>query len=378
MAEPLRVRDPEVRQVDGEQEVSVMIDDFRLWYRFPEDWPVTIRPEAFLHAAIVPAMALGRDLEIADDMPIPVGLVEPLDLLQGVHAVWARKRKKVPWQRVSTRFATTETPSPPVPVRASYFSGGVDGTFTFLDRLEHFSHVIFLRGIDIQVDGHELYDEVLRANKTFVEGHGKQVVSASTNIRMMGHHFGLGWNSWNGAGLCSVAAAFGVETIYIAAGYTWAELGERGLHPVTIGMRNGGTTRMVSHGDETERTDKLRRIASEPGVLDILRVCWQDKGYNCGTCEKCLRTMLALELLELKAPNFPPLPPLGVIAREPIHDQSGLIYSDELRRIAVATGRHDIAKALSRPIRRYRLRQLVKQVDADLLGGRLRRLGSRG
>jgi hypothetical protein len=374
MAEPLRVRDAQLRSVDGEQEVSVMVGDFRLWYRFPGDWPAAIRPEAFLHAAIVPAMALGRDLEMADDLPIPEGLAQPLDDIQGVHAAWGRRRKKVPWQRIGVRLNTIREAPPPVPIHASYFSGGVDGTFTFLDRLPDISHVIFLRGIDMQVDNHELYSPVLEANRAFVEAHGKQILSGSTNVRMMGHHFGLGWNSWNGAGLCSVAAAFGVETIYIAAGYTWAELGERGLHPVTIQMRNGGATRMVSHGDEFERTDKLRRIALEPGALDILRVCWQDDGYNCGRCEKCLRTMLALHLLQLEAPKFPPLPPVKHLSRERIDDHAGLIYADELRRIAVATGRTDIANALAKPIRRYRLRQLMKQVDADLLGGRLRRL----
>jgi hypothetical protein len=377
MAEPLRVRDASLRVVEGEQEVSVMVGDYRLWYRFPGDWPVEIRPEAFLHAAISPAMALGRDLEMADDLPVPAGLLEPLDILQGVHAAWGRRRKKVPWQRVGVRVSTTETPPAAVPIRASYFSGGVDGTFTFLERLSQISHVILLRGIDMQVENHALFEPVLASNRAFVEAHGKQILAGSSNMRMMGHHFGLGWNAWNGAGLCSVAAAFGVESIYLAAGHTWSELGERGLHPVTIGLHNGGATRMISHGDDMDRTTKIERIGREPGALDILRVCWQDKGYNCGRCEKCIRTMLALELLNLPAPRFPPLPPLKAVAREPIHDHAGWVYSEELRQLALATGRLDVARALAKPIRRYRLRQLARQLDTDLFGGRLRRLTRR-
>jgi hypothetical protein len=88
--------------------------------------------------------------------------------------------------------------------------------------------------------------------------------------------------------------------------------------------------------------------------------------------------MLALELLDLPGPRFPPLPPLKELARQPIHDHAGSVYCEELRRLALAKGRLDVARALAKPLRRYRLRQMARQVDADLFGGRLRRLTQRG
>ena len=44
--------------------------------------------------------------------------------------------------------------------------------------------------------------------------------------------------------------------------------------------------------------DKLRVIIQYPEAFSRLRVCWQNTGnYNCGVCEKCVRTMLALRAL---------------------------------------------------------------------------------
>ena len=43
---------------------------------------------------------------------------------------------------------------------------------------------------------------------------------------------------------------------------------------------------------------KVRKIASYPLALQNLRVCTDIiPEYNCGKCEKCLRTMIALEIV---------------------------------------------------------------------------------
>ena len=55
---------------------------------------------------------------------------------------------------------------------------------------------------------------------------------------------------------------------------------------------------VVFDGLDAMRLDKIKYIASSPLALRWLRVCWQNLGisYNCGRCEKCLRTMIGLEL----------------------------------------------------------------------------------
>ena len=47
---------------------------------------------------------------------------------------------------------------------------------------------------------------------------------------------------------------------------------------------------------ELNRVERLALISQYPVLLDNIRVCWMDSAaYNCGQCEKCLRTMVALE-----------------------------------------------------------------------------------
>jgi len=46
--------------------------------------------------------------------------------------------------------------------------------------------------------------------------------------------------------------------------------------------------------------DKLRLLVQYPEALARLRVCWEYLGdYNCGHCEKCIRTMLGLRALNV-------------------------------------------------------------------------------
>ena len=47
---------------------------------------------------------------------------------------------------------------------------------------------------------------------------------------------------------------------------------------------------------DVTRPQKVRALAEHQVALDHLRVCFKNKNgaYNCGRCEKCMRTMIAL------------------------------------------------------------------------------------
>lgn len=369
---PLRIKSLRVDDhVDG-VEISVEVDTFRLWYTVPGSWPAVVRPDAFAVAGLLPAMATGRDLELADDLPITPALLERLEQLQGIFLSWGSSLG-VPFRRVAIHAATAEPP-PPVPGTGSFFSGGIDGTYTFLKHAPEITQAIFLKGIDMQVTNDALYREALEVNSRFVEAHGARVLPVSTNIRFLGHHFDLSWNVYLGAGLASVANAVGLERVFLAAGHTWRELRPNGTHPLTDALWSGGSTTIIRDGEEALRTDKLAAIAATPDALDMLRVCWQDKGYNCGTCPKCLRTMIALELLHLKAKRFPAFPGVAVIRKLRIDNESELEFSMDMHKVALDRGRHDLATALARPIHRYYVRRSFRELDQHLFGGRIRKL----
>jgi hypothetical protein len=57
---------------------------------------------------------------------------------------------------------------------------------------------------------------------------------------------------------------------------------------------------MVEHdGAEATSAEKIAAIARDRQALRWLRVCYKnpDQAYNCGRCEKCVRTMLPLHAL---------------------------------------------------------------------------------
>lgn len=54
--------------------------------------------------------------------------------------------------------------------------------------------------------------------------------------------------------------------------------------------------KIISEGSEYDRNNKINFIADYPIAQKNLHVCI-NKDYNCGVCEKCLRTLLALDAL---------------------------------------------------------------------------------
>jgi hypothetical protein len=131
---------------------------------------------------------------------------------------------------------------------------------------------------------------------------------------------------------------------------------------------------MVHHGRGALRWQKLERLAQEPGALGILRVCWQDKGFNCGRCEKCLRTMVLLRILGLDSPNFPVLDDLRAIEQLVTRDRSEAAFNREALALAKERGDQAVAAALASADRRWQFRRIGRMVGEGLpwLRGRRR------
>lgn len=70
-----------------------------------------------------------------------------------------------------------------------------------------------------------------------------------------------------------------------------------GSHPLLDPLWSTEATRFIHHGAETARVEKAGVVARSEVAMRRLRVCWEnrDSAYNCGVCEKCLRTMINLQ-----------------------------------------------------------------------------------
>ena len=354
---------------NGMRRVSAMIGDQHLWFEVPADLEIEVRGEPFVVAALLPAMARGLPLVGHPDLPICPELRQGLDRLQAIFRMWG------PVLRCPLRTVPVEVPLAPAPPgrgAGSFFSGGVDGTHTWLEAPDQLERAAFVRGIDFQLDN-PVYDESFARNAAWLAARGATLIPLTSNIRWVGRAFGLGWNTYFGAGLSALAHLIGFSTTYIAAGHTWAELWPDGSHPATDPHWSSATRRMVHHGRGARRWEKLERIAREPGALDILRVCWQDKGFNCGACEKCVRTMVLLRILRLSAPTFPPLTDLDALAAMTPHDRSEAVFVQEAHELALRHGDTPLARALATSLRKWETRRVLRMLNQGFLGGALNR-----
>ncbi len=349
---------------DGRQELAARIGGQRLWFRLPADWPVRLRGEPFAAAALPLAMANGTPLELDPALPVSPTLLDGMARLQEVFRLWGpRFRHRL--APVPVR-ATAETDGPPSDTVLSFFSGGVDGLYTLTRAPVPVSHAVVVRGIDLQLDN-PLWDEICDRNRGWLARRDIPLLAVESNIRFVAHDLGVRWPMYFGAALAAIGHALGAGTLLIAAGHTWRELWPDGSHPVTDPLWSSDAVHVVHHGREAKRWEKLAAVIDEPGVPELLRVCWQDQGYNCGRCEKCLRTMVLLRLLDRQSPAFPPLDDLGLIARLTPSDVSEACFVEEALALANSRGDLDAARALSTSLRRWYLRRLAGTTKRWLL-----------
>src|SRR5439155_23473995 len=72
-----------------------------------------------------------------------------------------------------------------------------------------------------------------------------------------------------------------------------------GSHPLLDSYYSSAHFQIEHHGLDMSRFEKTALVADWPIALQNIRVCQNDSSgnTNCGTCEKCIRTMTALAAL---------------------------------------------------------------------------------
>jgi hypothetical protein len=122
----------------------------------------------------------------------------------------------------------------------------------------------------------------------------------------------------------------------------------------------------VVHEGAIERTRKLAALVRDPVALEVLRVCWHDAGFNCGKCEKCVRTRVALRLLGAPAPTFPGKLDLADLDALRVERGGRLDYLMELLTLEREHPDPAIRRRLEALIRSYHLRAAAKLLNTAL------------
>jgi hypothetical protein len=160
---------------------------------------------------------------------------------------------------------------------------------------------------------------------------------------------------------------------YIASSYDAAFTNKPwGSHPQLDAYYSSAHFQMENSGTEMTRLRKVEIVADWPVALQHIRVCQNDNsgGKNCGTCEKCIRTMLMLEglgkLRECKA--FPKNVIVPELVRyletynmlhsdDPLHDEEKLYLYGMIVPLLENCGRNDLATTLQEILRNLSARK---------------------
>lgn len=287
---------------------------FRLWYRFPKSTGRYIRSrgDPFLAALLIPCMALGEPLEI--EAPVSSQLLSASRRLMDIYHAWwpglklvpvrARPARKALWPRTRRRAAC-------------FFSQGVDSYYTLLKHKENpqpgessITHLLFVERFDVPLNNETLMQEIEKNLGLVAETTDARMLRIQTNLRQFTHRI-VNWEWYHGAAMASVGLALSglFDNIYIAASNTYLTLYPWGSHPLTDPLWSTDRLSFIHDGCEATRVQKICAIAGNELVRRTLRSCWENRGnhYNCGTCEKCLRTMIGLRIADAlgKVSTFP-------------------------------------------------------------------------
>ncbi len=345
--------------------LSADFGGLRVRFSFPPGEPVEARGGAFLVLALPEAMGRGEPVHLDGTLPVSPVLLEHIAGVQDIYHCWNPDLRPVPVE------CTAVAPPPARKGAAAFYSGGIDSAYTLLTHMEEITHLVHIEGFDFVTSPGEPCERTAHRRR-FAERFGKGFLPVATNYREYAAQRKLEWMLVHGNCLAAIALALGFERVFIPSSHTYSQLFPWGSHPLVDPLWSNGRTTIVHDGSGASRTEKLRRIAARPEILDDVTVCWRYADRNCGTCTKCLRAMVSLHLLGLSTPAFPPLSSPKQIRSMAIQDRSERAFLEENIALAHEVGDAPVERELRRLRRRYDALDLVASLDRLVLGHRLR------
>ena len=362
---------------------------------------LAINPNSWLLACTLPAMRYGES-RIAIDAPISPeikdGLINSMKCLINWHG---GGRKVI---KIEASLETEVLYASKSPRAGALFSGGIDALAMVRDNHLNFAadHPRYIKdGILVYgvLQGENDYDpsfqNVVNAVSTMAEDAGIELIQVYTNayahFRDLDPDFSFWRFEYHGSFLASIAHAFAprLSVASIASTYDFANLEPWGSHPLLDPLYSSTNLQIRHENAALSRLEKTQLVGEWDVALKNLRVCnekesYSQGNYNCGNCEKCVRTMtafLALDLLE-RIPTFKE----HSVSKEKLVNTCYLSdsYEENCYRELIEPleqiGRHDLVEGIEHIIRRYHgqdLKGIVKHLDRTFFKGNLLDMGKR-
>ena len=341
----------------------------RITIRLPEGMEADPSIDPAVPATLLPAMRRGETLRCAGD--ISPRLHESAARFQRILGSWDRHL-----HGRALRFTAVEIDAPERRAvergedgrgTACFFTAGADSLHSAITNLERLDALIHVSSFGAPPGDDALAQMVHRRVRDAARLLGLPLLEVSTDLKEFSDRCDVSWDEYHGSALATIALLLAphFSRVLIPATNTYADLVPLGSHPLLDPLWSTERVEIVHDGADATRMDKLRTAAGHPAGRAHLQVCWEhlNQRYNCGICEKCVRTGVAIRLAGLDG-AFPdlPTPTIRQVARaRPVG--RGVAWRD-----LDTAGRASGQRALSWAIRAARARHRIDRIRRSLRG----------
>lgn len=311
---------------------------------------------AWVTAVTPPAMKLRAT--IRTDAPVDPLLVDNLGEVQKVIHSWYDDLHLVGVHAPNLSHGTAQ----PGRGVGAFFSCGVDSFYSALS--PEVTHLVFVHGFDIDINNQPLAEKALIGARRSAAALGKELIEVCTNLRQFSNKHTHWAYRYHGAAMAHVGhlLADHLDTLYIPSTYDAnSTVMPWGTHPELDHWWSSSRVQFVHHGFEKTRAQKVQALIDNQAAMDNLRVCWlnwrdPNGDYNCGKCEKCVRTVINIQAAggAGRCRTLPASIPPSKVAKLKITNHGSLAFMEQNLDALRASGRHDpeLEHALVRVVER--------------------------
>ncbi len=296
--------------VDGRKSVTK-----RIWIESPG---IEAEDSADLTAWLIALLpfAMRRGAEVELDGLVDQAVLSNIQSAQDILASWYPDRL----QPIEVRAGGTIQTAQPAAGTASFFSAGLDSFFTLAAAKQPVDYVLFVNGLDVSLDDVALSSRIKGVAHDAATEVGAQSIPVATNLRLYTRRSTAWGAEQHGATLAGVAYALRsrVGSVKIAASYSDEYIHPWGSHPDLDPLWSSTAQSVIHDASWATRIEKASLAMTLESARKGLRVCTHAHlGYNCGSCEKCVRTRVNILLAGYDG-QCETLPPLDLQALEQV------------------------------------------------------------
>ncbi len=228
------------------------------------------------------------------------------------------------------------------------FTAGLDSFHMVLQNRDLIDDLVFVHGFDIALHDWRQQAVVNHRIRRAADEIGLPLREVTTDLREWSDTR-ADWALYVHAGIDAVGLAMAnrFRELWFAASVVEKHLPTEGVGEEPMGNE---WVSIVRHDADRTRSEKIEAIIDHPVVRRHLRVCWQNTGeYNCGRCDKCIRTMINLASVGAlgAVETLPPELPDDALSALPTSTRSDRAFLADNLDAAERTGQIALASALA-------------------------------